>query len=76
MCLALPVEVVKIQDEMTAVVEIGGARKAISLALLDGVTEGDYVLVHTGFAIERINEEEARKTLELFEEIANLDEVY
>ena len=76
MCLAVPAEVVEIMEGMTAMIEVGGTRKKISLAVLDGVEKGDYVLVHAGFAIEKINQEEAKKTLELFEEIANLDEIY
>ena len=76
MCLAIPVEVNEILEGEVAVINAGGAKKRISLALLDDVSKGDYVLVHAGFAIEKINEEEAGKTLELFEELANLDEIY
>ena len=75
MCLAIPAEVIEIFEDETAVVDAGGARKKISVSLVDGVGEGDFVLVHAGFAIEKIDEEEARKTLELFEELARLDEI-
>jgi len=75
MCLAVPAEVVEILESDIALVEAGGARKRISLSLVDGAKVGDYVLVHAGFAIEIVDEEEARKTMELFEELARLDEV-
>lgn len=76
MCLAVPAEVLELKDNDMALAEIGGIRREVCLMLVDGVREGDYVLVHAGFAIERIDEEEARRTLELFEEITRLDEVY
>ncbi|MCJ7653008.1 MAG: HypC/HybG/HupF family hydrogenase formation chaperone [Actinobacteria bacterium] len=75
MCLAVPAEVVEILESDIALVEAGGARKRISLSLVDGAKVGDYVLVHAGFAIEIVDEEEARKTMELFEELARLNEV-
>ena len=67
MCLALPAEVIDIQGE-TACVELGGVRKAVSLALVDGVRVGDFVLIHVGFALHKISPEEARRTLALFAE--------
>ena len=75
MCLAIPAEVIEIQENDLAVVEAGGAKKRISLSLVDDVRVGDYVLVHAGFAIEIVDEREAKKTMELFEELARLDEV-
>jgi hydrogenase expression/formation protein HypC len=75
MCLAIPAEVIEIQENDLAVVEAGGAKKRISVSLVDGVRVGDYVLVHAGFAIEIVDEQEAKKTMELFEELARLDEV-
>ena len=76
MCLAIPAEVIEIYEGDVALMEAGGARKKVSLALLDGAAVGDYVLVHAGFAIEIIDEEEARKTTELFEELARYDEIH
>jgi len=67
--------VIEIQENDLAVVEAGGAKKLISLSLVDDVRVGDYVLVHAGFAIEIVDEREAKKTMELFEELARLDEV-
>ena len=75
MCLAIPAEVVEIQENDLAVVEAGRAKKLISLSLVDDVRVGDYVLVHAGFAIDIVDEQEAKKTMELLEELARLDEV-
>lgn len=72
MCLAIPARVVEILDGEQAVVDLGGVRKEVSLALLDGVSEGDYVIVHVGFALNRLDPEEAERTLALFAEIDNL----
>ena len=69
MCLAIPARVAELQDNDTAVVELGGVRKQISLALVDGVSVGDYVIVHVGYALNRLDPDEAAKTLALFAEI-------
>ena len=72
MCLALPVRVVEIgsgADCDRAVVDLGGVRKEISLALLDGVQVGDYVILHVGYALSRLDPEEAVMTLALFAEL-------
>lgn len=71
MCLAIPAKVVQILEHEQAVVEVGGVRNTISLMLVDDVMAGDYVIVHVGFAITRLNAEEAEKTLTLFDEIAS-----
>ncbi|MDH3514017.1 MAG: HypC/HybG/HupF family hydrogenase formation chaperone [Gammaproteobacteria bacterium] len=70
MCLAIPAKVVQKLENDQAVVEVGGVRNTISLMLVDDVATGDYVIVHVGFAITRLNAEEAEKTLALFDEIA------
>ncbi|MCR4347227.1 MAG: HypC/HybG/HupF family hydrogenase formation chaperone [Sulfuricaulis sp.] len=70
MCLAIPAKVVQKLDNDCAEVEVGGVRNTISLMLVDDVAVGDYVIVHVGFAITRLNAEEAEKTLELFDQIA------
>jgi hydrogenase expression/formation protein HypC len=70
MCLAIPAQVIEIPDAETAVVELGGIRKSISTALLDEVAVGDYVIVHVGYALERLNVAEAEETLRLFAELA------
>lgn len=72
MCLALPVKVVEIGSGAAsdrAVVDLGGVRKEISLALLDGVQVGDYVILHVGYALSKLDPEEAERTLALFAEL-------
>jgi len=69
MCLAIPAKVVQKLDNDQAVVEVGGVRNNISLMLVDGVEIGDYVIVHVGFAITRLDVEEAEKSLALFEDM-------
>ncbi len=72
MCLALPVKVVEIGSggrEGWAMVDLGGVTKEISLALLDGVEVGDYVILHVGYALSKLDPEEASKTLALFSTI-------
>jgi hydrogenase expression/formation protein HypC len=69
MCLAVPVRVVALLDDQWVEIEVGGIHNRISVALIDDVAIGDYVIVHAGFAITRLDVEEAEKTLALFEEI-------
>ena len=69
MCLAIPARVVEMPDADNAVVDLGGVRKEISLALVDGVAIGDYVIVHVGYALNKLDPEEAAKTLALFAEM-------
>lgn len=69
MCLAIPALVERIVDEQTAVVDVGGVQREISTALVDDVAVGDYVILHVGFALNKIDPEEAKKTLDLFAQI-------
>ncbi|MCX6000130.1 MAG: HypC/HybG/HupF family hydrogenase formation chaperone [Chloroflexi bacterium] len=69
MCLAVPV-LIKYIEGKEAEVEIGGIGRRISLWLTPEARAGDYVLLHTGYAISVIDQEEARETLRLFEEMA------
>lgn len=66
MCVAIPGEILALEPEGTALVDFGGTRRSVSLALVDGVCVGDYVIVHAGFALHRVDPDEARETLELF----------
>ncbi len=75
MCLAVPVRVVSI-DGNEAEVEIGGVRRRVSIMLTPEAKVGDYVLLHTGYAISVIDEAEAQETLKILEEMASLDEVH
>ncbi|ARB93725.1 HypC/HybG/HupF family hydrogenase formation chaperone [Legionella longbeachae] len=66
MCLAIPAQITQILDDSRAIVSIGGISKEISTALLETFTLGDYVIIHVGYALTRLDEEEAHKTLNLF----------
>jgi len=68
MCLGVPMQVMSIDGE-TAVCEIDGVRREASLMMVDGIAIGDFVLIHAGFAIERLDEEDARETLQIFREL-------
>jgi hydrogenase expression/formation protein HypC len=68
MCLAVPVRVVELRGDAAAIVDLGGIRKEISLALVDDVAVGDYVILHVGYALTRLDPTEAEKTLALFAE--------
>jgi len=68
MCLAIPVRVTRIRGTL-AEVDMAGVKRQADIRLLDGVKVNDYVLVHAGFAIEKIDEEEAAKTLKLLKDI-------
>jgi hydrogenase expression/formation protein HypC len=66
MCLALPVRVVELLGDDEAVIDLDGIRKQISLALVDDVQVGDYVILHVGYALARLDPDEAARTLALF----------
>ncbi len=74
MCLAIPVKVEQIMPEEVAVVDIGGVKKEISVALIEDLAVGDYVIMHVGYALNKIDPEEAEKTLELFNEMGVLEQ--
>lgn len=69
MCLALPAKITKILPNQRAIANLGGIEKEISVILLDHVSEGDYVIIHVGYALSRLDEAEAQKTLALFAEM-------
>lgn len=71
MCLAVPARIVHIDDQM-ATIDMEGVRREASLLLLDEAGVGDYVIVHAGFAIHKIDEEEAMESLRLLREMAAL----
>ncbi len=70
MCLAIPARVSQIYDDDRAIIEIDGVQKEISLALVDDVAIGDFVIVHVGYALGRLDPAEAEKTLELLKGIS------
>lgn len=70
MCLAIPACVEQLVAGDSAIVNLGGVRKEISLALVEDIAVGDYVIVHVGFALQKLDPEEAAQTLALFAEIS------
>jgi len=73
MCLGVPVKVVQ-REGKEGIGEFKGVKRNISFALLDDAKVGDYVILHAGFAIQKLDKKEAEKTLELFEELAKLED--
>ena len=72
MCLAIPAQVVELRPDDNALVDLAGVRKENSLALVEGVAVGDYVIVHVGYALNKLDPDEAEKTLKLFAELGQL----
>ena len=75
MCLAIPARIEQLVSDSSAIVNLGGVRKEISLALVEDATVGDYVIVHVGYALQKLDQEEAERTLEMFAEMGQLDEL-
>lgn len=73
MCLAMPALVVELIEPDEAIVELDGVRKQISIALVEDVGVGDYVILHVGFALSKLDVEEAEATLRLFAELAQAE---
>ncbi len=78
MCLAIPGKIVEITDEENRIakVEIGGVRRAVNIGMLDDIVLGDYVLVHVGFAMSKIDEFQAHETLRLLQELGSYQEEF
>ncbi|MCP4876280.1 MAG: HypC/HybG/HupF family hydrogenase formation chaperone [Gammaproteobacteria bacterium] len=75
MCLALPARIVSMDKTSDmATVALGEVKREVSLALVEDVSVDDYVLIHVGYALNKVSEEEAEKTLALFSEAGLLDE--
>jgi hydrogenase expression/formation protein HypC len=66
MCLAIPARVVELLPGSQGTIDLGGVRKRVSLELVDGVAVGDYVIVHVGYALQRLDPVEAERTLAIF----------
>ncbi len=72
MCLAIPSKVIEIKDNSTAVVDTMGSKRLVSTMLLEErVNVGEYLLIHVGYAMQKIDEKEAMESLGLFKEIEN-----
>ncbi len=78
MCLAIPGKIVEIIDmeNFIAKVEIGGVRRAVNIGMLDDVEIGEYVLVHVGFAMTKVDEKEAEETLRMLQELGSYQEEF
>lgn len=74
MCLAIPARVVELLPDSQGTIELGGVRKRISLELVDGVDVGDYVIVHVGYALQKLDPAEAERTLAIFAEASSVAE--
>jgi hydrogenase expression/formation protein HypC len=74
MCLAIPTRVIEISEGGLATVELGGVTRQVSLIMTPDAKVGDYVLVHTGYAITLMDQEEAEASLEAFAELARIQE--
>jgi hydrogenase expression/formation protein HypC len=74
MCLGIPAQVVEISDSNQGKVDYLGTKVKTNLSLLDEIKIGDWVIVHAGFAITKLNEEEAQDTLSMLREITQLGE--
>jgi hydrogenase expression/formation protein HypC len=68
MCLAIPARIVEVLPNSEGVVDLGGVRKRISLELVADSVPGDYVIVHVGYALQKLDPAEAARTLALFAE--------
>lgn len=78
MCLAIPGKIVEIVDieNHIAKVNIGGVKRNVNIGMLDDVIIGDYVLVHVGFAMSKVDEREAEETLRLLQELGSYEEEF
>ncbi len=74
MCLALPAKVIALHEDQTATVALGEVRQRISTALLDEVRLGDFVVVHVGYALSRLDEAEAQETFALIRQMEEASE--
>ena len=70
MCLAVPARIIEVRDGLLGLVELGGVVREASFALLPDVAVGDYVLLHAGYALQKVDTAEAEETLRLLAEIA------
>ena len=72
MCLGIPVKVIEIKKDGMAMAEIAGVRREIGIQLVPDVKVGDYVILHAGFAIQILDENEAQETLDLLRQISQV----
>jgi len=75
MCLAIPGRIIEMVDEANGIakVDVSGVRRNVNIALLDGAGVGDYVLIHVGFALSKVDEKEAEETLRTLQELGSYE---
>ena len=69
MCLAIPAKIIDLHENQMATVDVGGVQQQVCVALLADVSIGEYIIMHVGYALNKLDPEEAARTLELFEEL-------
>lgn len=72
MCLAVPMKILEVRGDGTGIVELDGSRRETSFALVEDPRPGEYVIVHAGFAIEKLDEKEADEQIALFADLARV----
>ncbi len=72
MCLAVPAKIVELQDEM-ATIEVDGVRRSVSTLLVPDLQVGDYIITHAGFALHRVDEDQARESIRLLRQLAQAE---
>lgn len=72
MCLAVPMKIIRVGEDQTATVDLDGARYDVNVSLVDRPSAGEFVIVHAGFAIEKLDREEADARIALFEKMADI----
>lgn len=75
MCLAIPARIEQLIAEDSAIINLGGMRKEVSLALVENIAVGDYVIVHAGYALQKLDQEAAAHTLAMFAELSTMDDL-
>ncbi|MDO9103090.1 MAG: HypC/HybG/HupF family hydrogenase formation chaperone [Candidatus Nitrotoga sp.] len=76
MCLAIPARIEQLIAEDSAIINLGGMRKEVSLALVENIAVGDYVIVHAGYALQKLDQEEAAHTLAMFAEMRTMNDLH
>jgi hydrogenase expression/formation protein HypC len=74
MCLAIPAKITEMSGDGMGLAEIGGVNKEVNLSLIEDPAIGDYVVIHVGFALSKLDPDEAAETLRMFEELSRMQE--
>ena len=75
MCLAIPARIEQLIADDSAIINLGGVRKEVSLALVENISIGDYVIVHAGYALQKLDQDEADRTLLLFAQMSEMNDL-